>query len=158
MSTWYNKVTLDPLDLSPLVDCISYFEKELLFAKKETRIQGSLEKSSAMLPGIVEHRYSQLQEIEAILKYLNIVLSRKRHSKFREYFEKYQKALTSRDAEKYAENDKEVYELSILVNRFALLRNQWLAIFKALDFKGYQLANIIKLRVAGLEDSEININ
>jgi hypothetical protein len=39
-----------------------------------------------------------------------------------------------------------------IINEFAMLRNQWLGIIKALDIKGYQINNIIKLRAAGLED------
>ena len=155
MSEWYNKVTADPNDLVPLVDCIDHFEKELVIARKEVKIKGSLEKASARLPGIVEHRFRQYEEVESILRYLNIRLSKKRHAKFKLYLEGYSRALTAREAEKYAENDDEVYEFAILINRFALLRNQFQGIFKALETKQYQLNNIVKLRVAGMEDAEI---
>jgi hypothetical protein len=41
---------------------------------------------SASLPGITEHRFNQLQEIEAILEHLNIELRRERSKVFRKYF------------------------------------------------------------------------
>jgi len=45
-----------------------------------------------------------------------------------------------------------VVDMEKIINEFAMLRNQWLGIVKALDVKQWQLSNIIKLRSAGLED------
>ena len=42
-----------------------------------------------------------------------------------------------------------------IINEFALLRNHWLGIIKAIDIKQWQLSNIIKLRTAGMEDITI---
>ena len=42
-----------------------------------------------------------------------------------------------------------------IINEFALLRNKWLGILKGLDQKQWQITNITKLRVAGMEDASI---
>jgi hypothetical protein len=42
-----------------------------------------------------------------------------------------------------------------IINEFALLRNKWLGITKGLDQKQWQITNITKLRVAGMEDARI---
>ena len=42
-----------------------------------------------------------------------------------------------------------------IINEFALLRNKWLGITKGLDQKQWQITNIVKLRVAGMEDASI---
>ena len=149
---WYNEVSRN---LDKIPDCINYFDTELLQAKKEIRIFGSLEKASASLPGIVEQRFSQLQQLEAILEYLNIELRRVRSKTFIKFFEHYQRALTSRDAEKYVDGDQEVIDMEKVINEFALIRNQWLGITKGLDQKQWQITNIVKLRVAGMEDATI---
>ena len=149
---WYNEVSRS---LDKIPDCINYFDTELLQAKKEVRIFGSLEKASASLPGIVEQRFSQLQQLEAILEYLNIELRRVRSKTFIKFFEHYQRALTSRDAEKYVDGDQEVIDMEKVINEFALIRNQWLGITKGLDQKQWQITNIVKLRVAGMEDASI---
>ena len=149
---WYNEVSRN---LDKIPDCINYFDTELLQAKKEIKIFGSLEKASASLPGIVEQRFSQLQQLEAILEYLNIELRRVRSKTFIKFFEHYQRALTSRDAEKYVDGDQEVIDMEKVINEFALIRNQWLGITKGLDQKQWQLTNIVKLRVAGMEDATI---
>jgi len=52
MAGWYNSVVDD---LGKIVDSIEYYENELQEAKYECSIKGSLEKSSAALPGITEH-------------------------------------------------------------------------------------------------------
>jgi len=147
--TWYSKVSKD---LANLPSCIDHYYQELNSAKAEVRIHGNVEKASASLPGIVEHRFNQLQEIEAILEYLNIELRRTKSRTFRKYLENYQRALSSRDVEKYVEGEQDVVDMEIIVNEFAMLRNQWLGIIKGLDIKQWQLSNVIKLRAAGLED------
>ena len=128
------------------------FEKEYQDAKLETRINGSVEKLSRDLPGVVEHRFSQLQEIEAILEHLNILMNKKRTAMFRKYLENYNRALTSRDAEKFADGDDDVVSYQEIINEVALMRNKWQGIIKGLDIKGFQINNVIKLKVAGQED------
>lgn len=146
---WYSKVSRD---IAELPECIEYFYRELDHAKAEAKIYGNIEKASASLPGIVEHRFNQLQEIEAILEYLNIELRRTRSKAFKKYLENYQRTLSSRDVEKYVDGEADVVDMEKIINEFALLRNQWLGIIKSLDIKQWQLSNIIKLRAAGLED------
>ena len=149
---WYDRVSKD---ISNIPDAVTYYEAELLDAKNDTRIAGNIEKASANMPGIVENRFNQLQEIEAILEYLNIELRRLRSQHFRKYLENYQRALSSRDCEKFVEGETDVVDFEKIINDFALLRNKWLGIIKALETKAFQLNNIIKLRVAGMEDASV---
>jgi hypothetical protein len=153
MSTWYNKVVDD---LGNIIDCIAYFEDELDSAKYECSIKGSLERSSAALPGITEHRFNQLQEIEAILEHLNIELRKERSKVFRKYLEAYNRQLSSRDAEKFVDGEESVITLTHLCNQFSLLRNKFLGIMKGLDTKQWQIGHITRLRTAGMEDIVIN--
>ena len=118
----------------------------------ECKLRGSLEKSSAALPGITEYRFNQLQEIEAILEHLNIELRRERSRVFRKYLETYNRQLSSRDAEKYVDGESSVVTLTQLCNQFSLLRNRYLGILKALDIKQWQIGHITRLRTAGMED------
>jgi hypothetical protein len=150
--SWYSKVSKD---ISYIPDAVEYYEAELKAAKNDSRIAGNIEKAAASMPGIVEHRFNQLQEIEAILEYLNIELRRLRSQIFRKYLETYQRALTSRDVEKYVDGEADVVDMEKIINEFALLRNKWLGITKALDQKQWQLTNIVKLRVAGMEDATL---
>jgi hypothetical protein len=98
-------------------------------------VSGYVEKHISALPGITEHRFNQLQEIEAVLNLLNIKLRKIRRTHFQKYLEKYQRALTSRDAEKYVDGEDEVIDFEYLINEVALLRNKYLGIMKGLDAK-----------------------
>ena len=149
---WYNKVVQD---LGNIPDFIAYYEAEMLAAKRDVAIHGRVEQRLSDLPGLTEHRFNQLQEIEAVLNYLNIQLRKIRRRHFQAYLEKYNKALSSRDAEKYVDGEDEVVKYEELINEVALLRNQYLGIIKALDSKNWTLSNITKLRTAGLEDATL---
>lgn len=152
MSDWFRRVTGD---LSELPSAIAHFEGELQGARLETSLKGNLEMNSRLMPGIVEHRFNQLQEIEAILEYLNIQLRKKRSEVFKKFIENYNRALSSRDAEKYVDGDSDVVQWQMLINEFAMVRNKYLGLMKAIDSKQFQINNITKLRVAGMEDTTL---
>ena len=44
------------------------------------------------IPGVVEHRFNQLQEIEALLEHLNIELRRTRARHYKKFLEAYPKS------------------------------------------------------------------
>jgi hypothetical protein len=149
---WYSEVSRN---ISRIPDAVAYFESELLDAKKEVKLTGNVERASSAMPGLVEHRFNQLQEIEAILNYLNIELRRLRSSYFKKYLENYQRSLSSRDVEKYVDGEADVVDYEKIINEFALMRNKWLGVLKGLDQKQWQITNIVKLRVAGMEDASV---
>ena len=149
---WYSEVSRD---VSKITDAVAYFESELQDARQEVKLKGNVERAAAEMPGIVEHRFNQLQEIEAILHYLNIELRRLRSSFFKKYLENYQRALSSRDVEKYVDGERDVVDYEKIINEFALMRNKWLGLLKGLDQKQWQITNVVKLRVAGMEDASL---
>ena len=149
---WYSEVSRD---ISNIPKAVAHFENELVDARKEVKLVGNVERAAANMPGIVEHRFNQLQEIEAILNYLNIELRRLRSSFFKKYLENYQRALSSRDVEKYVDGEADVVEYEKIINEFALMRNKWLGLLKGLDQKQWQITNVVKLRVAGMEDASL---
>lgn len=153
MSGWYNRVVDD---FGAIPEVITHFESELEDARLELNMRGrQIERIAGDLPSIVEHRFGQLQELEAILEYLNIQYRKTRSAVFRKYLENYQRALSSRDVEKYVEGDEDVVDLAILINQFSLLRNQWLGVLKGLDQKSFAVGHITRLRVAGLDDATL---
>ena len=149
---WYSEVSRD---VAKIPNAVAFFEAELEEARVECKLSGNLERASASMPGIVEHRFNQLQEIEAILNYLNIELRRLRSSYFKKYLENYQRALSSRDVDRYVDGEADVVDYEKIINEFALLRNKWLGVLKGLDQKQWQITNIVKLRVAGMEDASV---
>ena len=150
---WYNKIVAD---LAHIPGFIDYYEKELTYAKNECKIFGNVEKNISLLPGITEHRFNQLQEIEAVLNFLNIQLRKIRRKHFQKYLEGYARALTSRDAEKYVDGEDEVIDFETIINEVALIRNKWLGVLKGIEAKQLQMGHIVRLRTAGMEDITIS--
>jgi len=146
---WYSRVLAS---LSAIPDFINHYENELADAKKDCRISGLVEKNITALPGITEFRYNQLQEIEAVLNYLNIQLRKIRRKHFQKYLEAYARALTSRDAEKYVDGEDEVIDFETIINEVALVRNKWLGLLKGIESKNFMLGHVARLRTAGMED------
>lgn len=145
----YNKIVGD---ISYLPDFIDFYEKELATAKQSCAVQGNVEKNISALPGITEQRFNQLQEIEAVLNFMNIQLRKLRRKHFQKYLEAYARALTSRDAEKYVDGEQEVIDYEVLINEVALIRNKWIGLIKGLESKNFMLGHIVRLRTAGMED------
>lgn len=153
MSAWYYAITKD---LSKIPAFIDHFESELEKARKELSLKGkTIERHAAELPGLVEYRFSQLQEIEAVLEYLNIEMSKMRSREFKKFLEAYQKALSSRDAEKYVDGVQSIVDQALLINEVALMRNKFMSITKGFEAKNYMISNATRLRVAGLDDAQI---
>lgn len=150
---WYTRITTD---LAVIPDFITYYESELSVARNEVKIYGNIEKNISNLPGITEFRFNQLQEVEAVLNYLNIQLRKIRKKYFQKYLEAYNRALTSRDAEKYVDGEDEVVDFETIVNEVSLIRNRFLGIMKGLESKNFMLGHVVRLRAAGMEDISIN--
>lgn len=146
---WYSRVVAS---LDALPDFIQHYERELDGARADCRVGGLIERNIKELPGTTEYRFNQLQEIEAVLNYLNIQLRKIRRKHFQKYLEGYARALTSRDAEKYVDGEDEVIDYETIINEVAYLRNRWLGIMKGLDSKQWMSGHIVKLRAAGMED------
>lgn len=134
---------------------IEHYLGELDTAHQETRILGSLERNNQQLPGQVAYRFDQLQELESVLKFLNVKYDKMRSDHYRRYLERYNRELSDRSIEKYIDGETDIVDMSCLINEVALVRNKYLGIMKAFDAKSYSLGNIVRLRIAGMNDSEL---
>jgi hypothetical protein len=149
---WYNKIVEN---LSEIPSAIDFFNTELVNSQKESRILGSLERNAQDLSGIMTHRFSQLQEVEAILKHLNIRYDKMRSDHYRKYLERYNRQLSDRAIEKYIDGEDDIVGMATIINEVGLLRNRYLALIKGLDIKQFQITNIVKLRVVGMENATL---
>lgn len=144
------KNNLDKVD-DFITEYNTYYEE----AKTDIKIQGLLIENSKQMPTLVEKRYAQFEDVNSVLELLETELRKTKSIHFKRYTENYQRQLSSRDIEKYIDGEVDVVELALKVNRISLLRNKFAGITKALESKQYQISNIVKLKVAGLDDSDI---
>ena len=156
MISFYTKIISDPDNYKLIDDAIHFYESELEKGISEIEQGGKIETISSKLPGQLTYRFYQFQDVEAILEHLNIQLRQLRGEKFKKFFESYNKTLSAREAEKYADSDVEVLNLSQLINYVALIRNKYTGLIKGFDNKSFQINNIIKLRTSGFEDATLD--
>lgn len=154
MINWHQRVE-DDLVLIP--DFIEYYENELLAARKEIVFKGRIEINASDLSTIIELRFNQLQDIEAVLESLNIECRRLRFKHYKAYLTTYNgaRALTDKQLEKFAYGEPEILDMEVIINKVALVRNKFLGIMKGLESKSWCISNITRLRAAGIEDATI---
>jgi hypothetical protein len=156
MSRWYSKVVKDPNNyFAPLGDAIEHFYNEHEVAQTEIRPQRgeSIMDKSRLLPGLMEFRYGQLQELEAILKFLEIQYDMVKGDKKKHFYEHYNRQLSERLADQYADIEPEVIVIREFIQQVALVRNLYLGVTKGLEFLHFQLGHIIALKKSGIEDA-----
>jgi hypothetical protein len=149
---WYYQVTSD---WNKLPDFVDYFSSQAEEARKELSMRGKLEDHAKDIPVIVERRFSQLQIINALIRYFEIKLDSTKSALFKKYIENYDRQLSSRDVEKYVDGEKDVTDLNLLINEICMVRNIFVGITKGIENKSFQINNITKLRASGLDDARI---
>lgn len=150
---WYSKITKDPKNLNLVLECLEYYDAQHLEAQAALKPTGRIMTLCSNLPGMVEYRFGQLQELESILAFYERRASKIKYEKKRGFLEHYNRALTDRQAEQYAEIDDDVQEVYQIVEEVALLRNKFLGLTKGYEYLHFQCSNIIALRKAGIEDA-----
>ena len=156
-SPWYFRLTGNPDDYSPVADAYEYYMEQHEDASKEINAllkkteKYDLENAGAKIPGIVGYRYSQLQEIEQILSFLENREKRMLGTQRRKYREHYSRELTDSMVEKFAETDLELLDLAEIRNMFALVRNKFLSLTKQLEYAHFQIISLTKLKIAGVD-------
>jgi hypothetical protein len=156
MSKWYGRVIRDPDNHDIVLEACDHFEGLYEEARNDLKTSGArIEKLAADLPGLTEYRWGQLQEIEAILSFLETRENKAKAEKMRHYLEHYDRTLSDRTAEKYADAHDEVQTIRIVRQQVAHVRNLFMGILKKFEALNYQLTNITKLRAAGIEDATL---
>ena len=139
-------------DETKLEEVLNYFNDEYELAREEIKIKGRLNKCIAELPSLFEIRFSQLQELEAILAYFNNKLN---GSIYRQLQEHSKRQLNSTDIKQYVDSDEKVLAMQTIINEIALVRNKFISLSKGFETKNWQLSNLTKLQCAGLDDIQI---
>lgn len=158
MSKFYSKViSADPVDLeSVIITAYDWFDEQYEDGRKDLIVKGrKIEDVAKTIPGIVEFRYGQLQEIEAILSFLERREDEMRGIKRKHYTEHYARTLNATQVERYSDSDPDVLQFRALRELMSLVRNRFLGLTKGYEYMHYQIRNIVELRKAQIEDSTL---
>ena len=157
VSRWFTKIINAPHGnfYGPLGEAIDYFYQQYDEAAEEIRPKrGELIADKARnMAGMMEYRYGQLQELDAILKFLEIHYDKVKGDKKRNFFEHYNRQLSERLSDQYADIEPDVVVVREFIQQVALVRNLFIGVTKGLETLHFQISNLIKLRSAGIEDA-----
>jgi hypothetical protein len=141
--------------MEALVEAIAWFENEYEAAKPHLQLSGRLETAAARVPGLAEYYFGICMEIEHIKKWFDIKHDEKVSKWRRHYLEHYNRDLTMQQIISYANGEKDVIDLRLLINHIDLVRSQLHGITKGIEYMHFQIGNITALRKAGIEDASI---
>jgi hypothetical protein len=130
---------------------LEHFENEYALGREEVKIKGKLMDCISQLPCLYEIRFSQLQELEAILDYFNTKMKGIKSTLYQKFMNNSARALSSTDVKQYIDGDKTVLDLQLVINDIVLVRNKFLSLSKGFETKQYMLNNITRLQCAGLD-------
>jgi hypothetical protein len=116
------------------------------------QIEGErLEKISRDLPLHQAHYAQRALDAKAVVKWLEIQKAQKESRHIKNYNNS-PRALGVREQSMYVQGEKDVIELNQLIVEAELRRGQFEEIVDAIKQLGWQIGNVVKLRVAELHD------
>lgn len=161
MRRWYPDVaragSANDADLVKAIAATDYYAEQYNEAKEDLNFSRRMEYMSSRLPGLTEHRFAQLQDMEGIIEHLEDREKRAVADKMRYYLEHYQRTVTDRTAREYAAASDEAHNIRMVIREVAAVRNLYLGIMKSFEYMHFQITNLTKLKCAGLEDAEISL-
>lgn len=129
------------------------WEKEISDAAPIFEIEGErIEKLARDLPHHQVFYAQRAQEARALVKWLEIMKAQKEARHIKNYNNS-PRALAAREQSAYIQGEKDVVELNQLIVNTALLQQQFEEIVEALKQLGWMIGNIVKLRVAEIQDA-----
>lgn len=152
---WFTTLNRDPKRLDDFLKEYNAFYEE---ARKDIVIGKSIMGESTKIPAQFEMRFAQFEDLNSVVGLFEAKLKALRSAHVRKYTEHYDRNLSSRDIDRYIDGEVDVVDMSLELHRVIMLRNKFAGITKALESKQYQISNIVRLKVAGLDDSEIDFN
>ena len=143
MKRWYVKVCKDLDEVNNMID---YYQAEIETALEDFDKRKSTYQESLNISSEYSHRLVQLQDVEAVLRYLENKEKEVTSSIYTNMLDNSKKRMGVKEVEKYVDTDASVIAIRQLVNSVTLLRGQVLSITKGIETKTFQLHNQTKLK------------
>lgn len=160
MKRWFQTVvsagTAGDADLLVALQAVDAYADEYSEAKKDLRVDGErIENIAAKIPGMTDHRWAQVMDLNSIVDYLEHRERRALFDEMQRMMDHYQRQLTYQQYKDYADTSDPVQTIRLVRQQVGDVFNLFQGIHKGIDALNYQVSNITKLRTAGCEDATI---
>lgn len=151
---WLQRIIRAP-DWKPVTqEAVAHFTIELQQGRRLLDVSGQKIMSKLQkVPAEIEYFFCQSQEAELILKFVERQEERAIVEKTQWFMDHYQRKITETIARKYAETHKDLQEVFEIKCEVAMIRNDYLALFKGLETQAFKLKEVVELHKAMLEDA-----
>lgn len=154
MSRWLQRIVNDRKDMALVLDAVAYFEREYHEGRAILQVKGQkIEVKLTRIASEIEYHYSRFQELEMILAHMDKMVEAEVVTQTQDYMDHYNRKIAEQTARKYAEVHEEVLVLDAVRKQVAMVRNDYMALFKGLETLSFKLKDIVELRKAMLDDA-----
>ena len=140
-----------------LNEAIEYYTKEYEEARKETNVRTYKKMADAIsaISSNFEHRLDQYSDLESIYQFFEAKLRKIRGRITQEILTKSARAVNSTDMKAFIDANDVVSDITDKLILIDSVRKKYEGLSKAFDVLNWQLSNLVKLQIAGLDGALI---
>lgn len=139
-----------------LVTMIIQYEKDMADADKNLEIKGKTLERANVENASWHFYYDQRRaEIANIVRFLESEVEKVRGNLYKSYKEGHSIALSDREIGRYIDTEQAYLTVYRMLLEVKELHDKYQGLVESFTTRGYALNNIVRIRVAGLEDVEI---
>ncbi len=139
-------------DVNNVLNYFDKFENAIETSKEFFELEGKkLEVICRELPKKVAELRQLSIQAKSLSEYIEFKKEEVEGELWKYYSEGYQKTLSSKDIQMYIKQHPKYIEKKELILEIDYIKNQFSSLIEALDIMHWQMSNIVKLRIASLE-------
>lgn len=147
---WFQVIRKDDTKLN---DAIEFYLKEYEEAKKEVNVKSYMRMSDAIaaISSNFEHRLDQYSDLESIYQFFDNKYKKLRGALTQKIINNSPKAINSTDLKAFIDANEVVAEYVDKLLLIDSVRKKYEGLSKAFDVLNWQMSNLVKLQIAGLD-------
>ena len=146
-------------DESKLNDAIEYYLKEYEEAKKEVNVKtySKMTDAIAAISSNFEHRLDQYSDIDAMYQFIDNKLKKIRGALTQKIISNSPRTINSTDLKAFIDANEVVAENVDKLLLIDSVRKKYEGLSKAFDVLNWQMSNLVKLQIAGLDGALVPV-
>lgn len=151
---WYHVVKSD---VTKLPDALEWYMDELDKGFKDIEITGNIEALNQVHPGLVVFFDAMHTDLDMMLEHFERQLRMMRGARIRKWADDppTNAKVGVNDTKIMVDSEKDISDFADLVEEIKYVYKQYGSLLKSLDSRGFSLSNIVRLRIANMEEVEV---
>ncbi len=156
MMNWFQIIRKDETKLN---EALEFYLKEYEEAKKEVNVKSYVKMSDAIaaISSNFEHRLDQYSDLESIYQFYDNKYKKLRGALTQKIISNSPKAINSTDMKAFIDANEVVSEYVDTLLLIDSVRKKYEGLSKAFDVLNWQMSNLVKLQIAGLDGALVPV-